>query len=174
MAMPTIHDLAMCDDPREELERAARRLFGEESVGFDGPGNYAGSRCAEIAAEHGWQSVGAGPVGQSRDSDPLEESNYRVIFADLRERFGGAVADVRMGHWAVGWHEAIIFDSSRADVVSAVLEWSRALADYPVADESDYSELEFERDHPMPGECYSDYCRQNGRCAVSGRFVDVR
>jgi hypothetical protein len=104
-----------------------------------------------------WSAVGVGPVGQHRSSEALARSNYRVVLADLRERFGDAVADVRFGHWAVGWVEEIIFDAGREDVAAAVQEWRDALADYPVADESDFSELEEEENHPGDGSCYSDY-----------------
>ena len=96
----------------------------------------------EEAQDRGWTSVGMGPVGQHRDSGALDRSNFRVVLADLTTRFGDAVADVRFGHWAVGWVEEIIFDAGRADVVDAVQSWRDALADYPVADEVDFSDLE--------------------------------
>lgn len=97
-----------------------------------------------FASDHDWTAVGIGPVGQHRDSEALDRSNYRVILADLQERFGDAVAEASFGHWGVGWVDEIAFDASREDVCEAVARWESALADYPVADESDYSELEQE------------------------------
>lgn len=42
------------------------------------------------------------PVSLTRDSGPLEESNFAVVLADL----GGESDDVevhRFGHWGPGW-----------------------------------------------------------------------
>lgn len=116
----------------------------------------AGWDLESYAAEHEWAGVAIGPVGQHRDSDPLELSNFRVVYVDLQTRFGDAVDTAMFGHWAVGWVEEIAWDASRADVAAAVEEWRAALDNYPVADESDYSELEWEHDHPGDGYCYSD------------------
>lgn len=97
----------------------------------------------EHATEHEWSAVGLGPVGQHRDSDARDRCNFDVIYADLRERFGDAVASVSFGHWGFGWVEEISFDADNADVVEAVEAWEVALADYPVADEMKLSELEY-------------------------------
>jgi hypothetical protein len=82
------------------------------------------------------------PVIQTRDSRPLELSNFRVILADL----GGESDNVevhRFGHWGPGWFEIIIV---RPDTEAArkAEQWASALSDYPLADESDFSQLEHE------------------------------
>jgi len=94
--------------------------------------------------ERGWGSVGIGPVGQHRDSDALNRSNFTVIYQDLSECFGDRVDIFRFGHWAVGWIEEIGFDTSRPEILQAVTEWRSALYDYPVASDDHYSELEWE------------------------------
>jgi hypothetical protein len=52
-------------------------------------------------------------------------------------------------HWAVGWVEHLAFkaideDGKPTKMFEFIQEWSDALDDYPIADESDYSELEYE------------------------------
>ena len=98
----------------------------------------------EWAESHEWGAVGVGPVGRSRDSDTLETSNWEVIYADGREKFGDAVDWVRFGHWAVGWVEELTWDASRGDVCQWVQGWRDALDNYPVADDEDYSRREYE------------------------------
>ena len=53
-----------------------------------------------------WHSYYSAGVGQSRDSDCLEQSNFAAMLASL----GGeseTVLVVRESHWAVGWVEWI-------------------------------------------------------------------
>lgn len=97
----------------------------------------------DFAADHEWSAVGLGPVGRHRDSGCLERSNFDVVYADLRERFGDAIASPRFGHWGHGWIDEIAFDAGREDVAEEVQRWEAALADYPVADEMAFSELEY-------------------------------
>lgn len=114
----------------------------------------------EYAEEQGWQGVAVGPVGHHRDSDALERSNWAVVYADLHDRFGDDVDEVSFGHWAVGWVAELAWNAGNAELADAVKAWQSALADYPVADEMHFIELEWEDNHPREGECYSDdpYC----------------
>jgi len=83
------------------------------------------------------------PVMQTRDSNALDESN----FATALERLGGesdAVEVHRFNHWGPGWFE-IILAAPGTPEASIAEDIDRALADYPVLDEMDYSEREFER-----------------------------
>ena len=82
------------------------------------------------------------PVGQNRDSGPLDQSNFRVVLKDLGDE-SETVEVHRFGHWACGWFEIIIVKpgTPQADKLE---EWERALSDYPVASDEDYSELECE------------------------------
>jgi hypothetical protein len=98
------------------------------------PDNYAGAV---------WPAYFSSSVGQSRDSDALERSN----FACMLKALGGAtdtVIVVRESHGAVGWVEwiAIHQDDSlalaRADVIAGKLK------NYPVVDDDHYSTLEQE------------------------------
>ena len=80
------------------------------------------------------------PISQTRDSDALERSNFRVVLKDL----GGESETLevhRFGHWACGWYEIAIIAPERSGEANA---WKRALNNYPVADDTDFSELEWE------------------------------
>lgn len=82
------------------------------------------------------------PVGRTRDSGPLEESNFETVLADI----GGEGDDVevhRFGHWGPGWFEVILVRPG-TPAADACEEWERRLEEYPVADEEDFSQREFE------------------------------
>lgn len=84
-----------------------------------------------------------GPCGQTRDSDTIEESNFRVAVASL------AAIDPdeqdhevhRFGHWACGWIEEIATrPGSPCDVLANELRES--IDSYPILNEHDHSQLE--------------------------------
>lgn len=98
----------------------------------------------DYASERGWAGVELGPVGVHRDSDALARSNFDVIYPEMCERFGEAVDSPRFGHWGVGWIDEIAWDAGRDDIREYVESWRAALENYPVADESHFSELEYD------------------------------
>ena len=82
-------------------------------------------------------------LGRHRDSDTLTESNFEVALAQL----GGesdTVQIVREGHWAVGWVEWIAIHESDTEARDKAQDMLDSLADYPVLDESEWSEREYE------------------------------
>lgn len=105
--------------------------------------------------EHSRDYGGYSPDGeyvitsQHRDSDALERSNYARILEDLSKLAAehgapDSVYDWRAGHWAVGWVEYIMVKpDAPSAVLQAAVEIVCALEDYPVYDESDWSELEY-------------------------------
>lgn len=93
------------------------------------------------------------PCQQNRDSDTLTRSNFSVMVAEL-ERIeqdaqpaedGAEYFDVfelhRFGHWAYGWLEIVLVRPGSA-AAEYVADLAEALADYPVADEEHFSQLE--------------------------------
>lgn len=81
-------------------------------------------------------------IGQSRESSALERSNFECSLRAL----GGesdSVLVIRERHWAVGWVEWIAVHESNVEAILAADEMACALADYPVLDESHFSELEW-------------------------------
>ena len=85
------------------------------------------------------------PVGLNRDSGDLETSNWEVTVSELRKiNTNGEDWNIhRFGHWLCGWFEIIIVrpDSPCSDAMNETLG---ALENYPVLDEMDYCEREWE------------------------------
>jgi hypothetical protein len=97
------------------------------------PANYAG----EV-----WPGYYSASVGQSRDSDALERSN----FACMLKAIGGesdTVQVVRESHWAVGWVEWIAIHQDDGKALEIADGIAAALEDYPAINEDHWSELEF-------------------------------
>jgi len=82
-------------------------------------------------------------LSQHRDSEALDRSNFAVISADLRGRFPDDVAIESTSHFLVGWVEYLLVSPDNADAVAAAEAWRDRLADYPVADEMNLSEIEY-------------------------------
>lgn len=75
-----------------------------------------------------WPDYYSAGVGQSRDSDALEESNFRSMLKIL----GGeseTVLVVRESHWAVGWVEWIAIHATDDKALAAADETQERLAD---------------------------------------------
>lgn len=116
-------------------------------------------------------------IGQHGDSDVLDRSNFQVIYEDLLARFPDDVEIDRSSHWAVGWHEIILVTAWNEENLMhgkspsihpaflAAIEWQDKLDNYPVADESHYSDLEFEEfSEWVEGDAswyFSHYCDEN-------------
>ena len=122
-----------------------------------------------------WPEYYSAGVGRSRDSDCLEESNFYSMLSAL----GGesdTVQVVRESHWAVGWVEWIAIHESDFDALRAADGMQERLEDYPILDESDFSEREDEECSRVWSDCYRErdrikYLRERG--CVTG-FRDLR
>lgn len=125
--------------------------------------NRAGHPCSYWGERADWLVVS----GQSRDSNVLEQSNFRSMLREL----GGesdTVAVEREDHWAVGWVEHLLVlpgtpEAEKAEELRACLE------DYPILDESDHSELEDEECTETWTNCFRprerlEYIRSHGHC----------
>ena len=115
------------------------------------PDHYAGAS---------WPEYFSSGVGQHRDSDALERSN----FISMLNALGGesdTVIVVREGHWAVGWVEWIAIHESDAAALKEADEIVAALADYPVISDDHFSETEIEEANEVWTNCYDDAQRLN-------------
>lgn len=120
------------------------------------PGSYFGAE---------WPDYFSSGVGQSRDSDPLETSNFRVML----KLIGGeseTVKVIREGHWAVGWVEWIAIHQDDEKALSIADEQAERLQDYLILDEDDWSEEEQKVADETWTNCYDDkervkYIREN-------------
>lgn len=89
-----------------------------------------------------WPDYYSSGVGQSRDSDALERSNFTAMLASL----GGeteTVLIIRESHWAVGWFEWIAIHETDETALRVADEQLTQLENYPVLDEDAWSELEW-------------------------------
>jgi len=124
-----------------------------QSGGLDGYDNFLG----DDSDYQNWYGI----LGQSRDSDILEKTNFTVGLNML----GGESDTVRVeryGHWAVGWIEEIyVKPESEAYKIAEGIE--AKLADYPVLDEEAYSQAEFD-DYCESWD--NDYCQDFRRSLV--------
>lgn len=83
------------------------------------------------------------PVIQTRDSGPLEQSNF-AVFLDGIGGESDTVQVHRFGHWGPGWFEIIVIDPADTERVQAAEEMEAALENYPILDDEDHSNREFE------------------------------
>lgn len=94
------------------------------------------------------------PVIQTRDSGALELSNFDAA-SKLLGGESGTVEIHRFNHWGPGWYEIIIVnpDSPQAQIARDI---EKRLEDYPLLDETDFSEREFE-DFNQSWDCWGHY-----------------
>jgi hypothetical protein len=105
-----------------------------------------------------WPNYYSAGLGQSRDSDALERSNFACMLAAL----GGesdTVIVVREHHWAVGWVEWIAIHADDSAALKIADDIQARLADYPVINEEHWSELEQEDANETWLNCYDDAAR---------------
>lgn len=100
-----------------------------------------------------WPDYYSAGVGQSRDSDVLERANFVAMLKAL----GGesdTVIVVRELHWAVGWVEWIAIHADDDKALTLADEIKGDLDDYPIVDESLFSEMEMEEANEVWANCY--------------------
>ena len=96
------------------------------------------------------------PVSITRDTGAFQKSNFIAALKHM----GGESETVevhRFGHWGPGWYEIIIADPSRAPEVEALY---KALEDYPLLDEDDYSDRSYSQQCETWSACYSSDFRK--------------
>lgn len=89
-----------------------------------------------------WPEYFSSGVGQSRDSDSLERSNFTCMLEAL-DGESDTVLVIRESHWAVGWVEWIAIHESDDKALAIADDIKRKLEDYPVIDEDHWSDLEW-------------------------------
>jgi hypothetical protein len=117
----------------------------------------------------------------NRDSGALERSNARVIAAALAP-FEDAVS-CSHGHWAVGHvdgYEICVYDArgNITEAFRAYAELALAIEEYPILDESDFSEEEETEANETWKHCYKpstrlDYIREHREQFEFRSFADM-
>jgi hypothetical protein len=105
-----------------------------------------------------WPDYYSSSVGQSRDSDALERSNFQCMLDALNGE-SETVLVIRENHWAVGWVEWIAIHYTDYNALMIADDIAESLQDYPVIDEGHYSELEMEEANEVWKNCYNDQSR---------------
>jgi hypothetical protein len=121
-----------------------------------------------------WPEYYSAGVGRSRDSDCGEESNFDAMLKGL----GGeseTVQVVREGHFLCGWVEWIAIHESDETALRAADAMKSSLEDYPILDEEDYCQREFDECERVWSDCFNEsdriqYLRKN-RCTTGFRSL---
>ena len=117
-------------------------------------------------------------VDKNRDSNLIEISNFDVITKDLMSKFPNDFRIENYSHWMVGnvdrlvcrilkYELPFIDQVKEKDITTAfiaAMEWLDILRDYPIADEGDYSDKQYQEainqikgwDMDNPGVIYKD------------------
>jgi len=113
---------------------------------------------------HGGVKYVTTPLGTHRDADALNESNWSVIrpameaadsFGHVSEHAGSFVHTE--GSCLNGWNDSIMVRVDDAVALREAMSFVNALSDYPMLDEEDFSEREWENNH-SDGKCWADNC----------------
>lgn len=103
-----------------------------------------------------WPAYYSAGIGQSRDSDALERSNFQCMLKALGgEDIEETIVIVRESHWAVGWVEWIGIHQDNERALRIADKIKGELADYLVIDELHWSELEQDDANDVWRDCYS-------------------
>ena len=113
--------------------------------------------------------------GRTRDSSILENSNYELIFEQLRalssiletDKDEPFAYDFRASHWACGWVEYILIKQDSPDRLQVLAyEILGALSDYPCLSDEHYSEKQYDAIHDYWQDCGTrekmEYCIDAG------------
>lgn len=127
-----------------ELEQAAKMAAGN----WRSFNCFVWWRAKELDDAGNWAII----YNQHRDSGLLDQSNAAVIAKALEQFTQGDDPDVvfeRHDHWAVGWIEGNsikVFDNNAqiTDAFRAYHELAEQMERYPVLDENEYAEREYE------------------------------
>lgn len=119
---------------------------------------------AEFVKERAWELPKSyiGPtyegyvvvLGYHRDSHLIDQSNFHVTHETLkavhkkqenREDYDeDDLTIAAASHWAVGWVETILVRATNTELVREAAKICKAIEDYPILDDSDYSYREME------------------------------
>jgi len=114
------------------------------------------------------------PVSQTRDSGPLDQSNFNEALNILGGERSNICEVHRFGLWGPGWFKIIIVNPKAGATMKKALNIECSLADYPVLNEEDCSEREWEHATEVWNNCYSlsekiEICAEHGVSIFAAR-----
>lgn len=121
-----------------------------------------------------------------RDSDCLSRSNFEVMQSTLNalpsvknwEGENHPVSVERFSHWAVGWIDYLAIHPNCAEAIAEAEKMRARIEDYPVLDETHFSNMEMEEANQVWRDCYSAkeriaYIREHGSQFEFHDFADL-
>jgi hypothetical protein len=100
--------------------------------------------------------------GGHRDMTSIDASNFEVIKAELSKMDPDNLSHRydRASHWAVGWYDHLLVDTTNHKLMQYLKDCIDRLDDYPILNEDDHSQLEFEShcDNQCYPECPFEHC----------------
>jgi hypothetical protein len=92
-----------------------------------------------------WEGYWVATVGRSRDSDSVEESNWRMQLRAIGPEDGETVVVVRESHFLCGWVEWLAIREDAGEKLAEADRIGERLQQYPILDEWDHDWVMVER-----------------------------
>ena len=118
-----------------------------------------------------------------RDADCLARSNWRSFIRKLggtgeegakgSQEINENLAIEEANHWAVGWVQYLLIAPTAADLIAKAEEINADLEDYPVVDEMDWSQLEYDEYCKFFARDAKDEFRRHLKEHLSDRALDL-
>ena len=117
------------------------------------------------------------PVSRTRDSGVLEESNFEAATEILGGERQNIMEIHRFGHWGPGWFEIMIVNPKAGKTMRKAMSIEAALADYPVLDDQDYSQREWDEMYEIWNQIglpeRIEVCCDTGNSIFAARHDDI-
>lgn len=97
-------------------------------------------------------------LGQNRDSNALDKSNFECATDTLKACGEDAYTIHRFGHWGCGWYEVLIVNNENEKACMEADNLLCALSDYPCLDDEHYSAKMCEEGECECSCCPKDWC----------------
>lgn len=110
-----------------------------EDPAFGGSDNYVGADLTEFYVA---------PIGTNRDNqNSVSLSNWRTLGPEIAKLCNHEESGVHcFNHWGCGWYELWLIHESDTEALKFADNAAEALADYPLWNEEDHSEIELEKE----------------------------
>lgn len=121
-----------------------------------------------------------------RDSDCLSRSNFEVMQKTLNalpsvkdwQGEENPISIERFSHWAVGWVDYLVIHPDCEEAIAKAEEMQAAIKDYPILDETHFSDMESKEADEVWRNCYNtkeriEYIRKHSSHFEFRDFADL-